>query len=186
VSHLSSLFRRRRVQRRLTTGQLARLLGYGNVSKGSNRITSFEATGKVAPDLLARLAEVLEIGPDEIRQAAYEDYEDWLAWTSEPVRPHIVMRLMACVYQRVQLPDDALTGEAAEAFATAVAREKKMRTWLVLSRRVSVYFDAEGSKGGRIEATPEMPCEPYAMIGGKRVQFEFGGVVLRQIDEPGS
>jgi len=187
VNHLGEFFRRRRTEKGLSLGKAARLLGYTNVTKGSNRIQSFESGGKVAPDLLGRLAEVLEINPDEIRQRVAEDYRDWLAWANEPIRPHVVVRLLACVYQRIQLPDDALLGEAAEAFAAAVARDKKMRAWLVLSRRVSVYFDAEGRKGGRIEATPEVPCEPFAVIGGKRVQFDFGGgLKLRPIDGPGS
>ena len=92
---------------------------------------------------------------------------------------------MACVYQRVQLPDDALDPEAAEAFAANIAREKKMRAWLVLSRRVSIYFDMDGNRRGRIEATPEMPCEPFAVVGGHRVQFDLdAGVAVRPIDGP--
>ena len=67
-----------------------------------------------------------------------------------------------------------------------VARERKLKVCLVLSRRVSVWFDTEGRESGRSEATPEMPCEPYATIGGKRVQFHFGGGTgLRPIDGPG-
>jgi hypothetical protein len=61
-----------------------------------------------------------------------------------------------------------------------------MKVCLVLSRRVSVWYDAEGNRVGRTEATPESPCAPYAVIGGKRVQFDFGGgAVLRPIDEVG-
>jgi hypothetical protein len=101
------------------------------------------------------------------------------------MRPYVVVRLLACVYQRVQLPDDSLNPDEAEAFASKVAREKKMRAWLVLSRRASVEFDAEGKKRGRLEATPEMPCEPFVVIGGTRFQFDIGGDVLRPIDEPG-
>lgn len=60
-----------------------------------------------------------------------------------------------------------------------------MRTWLVLSRRASIQFDEAGRRSGRVEATPETPCEPYAVIGGRRVQFNFGGGVgLRPIVEP--
>jgi hypothetical protein len=34
--------------------------------------------------------------------------------------------------------------------------------------------------------SPDVPCERFAAIGGKRVQFNFsGGAVLRPIDEPG-
>jgi transcriptional regulator with XRE-family HTH domain len=186
VSHLGDFFSRRRNEKKLSLGQVARLLGYSNLSRGANRIQAFEGGGKAHPDLLGKLAELLEVGPDEIQQHMYEDYKDWLAWANEPVRPYVVVRLMACVYQWVQLPDDALDPEGAEAFAADVAREGQMRAWLILSRRVSVEFDVEGNKRGRLEATPETPCEPYAVIGGKRVQFDFGGgMSLRSLDEPG-
>jgi hypothetical protein len=126
------------------------LLGYQNLVKASSRIQKFEAGGKVSPDLLAGLSSTLEVTPDEIRKSLTEDYRSWMAWANEPIRPYAVLRFMSCVYQRVELPDDAL------------GREYK-----------------------RLEATPELPCEPYAVIGGKRVQFDFDrSSVLRPIDEP--
>lgn len=147
------------------------------------RIRDFEGGGKVHPALLGNLADVLGVGPDEIRRLVAEDHADWLAWADEPIRPYVVVRLMACVYQRIQLPDDALDPEAAEAFASNVARERKMRAWLVLSRRVSVGFDEAGGRRGRLEATPEMPCEPFAKVGGHRVQFDFDrGVAVLPIE----
>jgi hypothetical protein len=92
---------------------------------------------------------------------------------------------MACVYQRAQLPDDALTIEMAKDHAARLARENKRMVWLVLSRRVSIRFDATGKADLPGEATPDMPCQPYLVIGGKRVNFDFtGGNVLCQIDEP--
>ncbi len=186
MSHLGDLFRARRAGRGLTIGQLARLVGYTNVTRGCNRIRGFEAGGKVAPDLLSKLAEALGVTPAEIQRALGEDYRDWLAWAEEPVRPHLVVRSMACVYQRVELPDDALDPGAAGSFASRLAVERKLKVCLVLSRRLSVWYDATGAECGRAEATPEMPCEPYAVIGGRRVQFDFGGAdVLRPIDEPG-
>jgi transcriptional regulator with XRE-family HTH domain len=186
VSHLGECFRKRRTEKNLSLGQVARLLGYQNVSKGANRIQAFEGGGKVAPDLLGKLAEVLEIGSDEIRQRVYEDYKDWLAWASEPVRPYVVVRLMAAVYQRVDLPDDSIEFEKAEAFAADLARGRRMKVCLVLSRRVSIWYDAEGKEAGRLEATPQLPCEPFMTIGRRRVQFDFdGGVELRPIDGPG-
>jgi hypothetical protein len=49
---------------------------------------------------------------------------------------------------------------------------------------LSIGYDATGAEYKRLEATPELPCEPYAVIGGKRVQFDFdGSCVLRLIDE---
>jgi hypothetical protein len=187
MSHLGKFFRQRRVERNLDLGPLARLLGFTNLSRGANRIQVFEGGGKVMPDLLAKLAEVLEIGPDEIRQKVAEDYRDWLAWANEPVRPHVVVRLLACVYQRVELPEEALEPEAVRAFASRSAVERKLRVCLVLSKRVSVWFDAMGRECGRTEATPEMPCEPFAVIGGKRIQFDFGGggVGPHPVNQPG-
>jgi transcriptional regulator with XRE-family HTH domain len=108
VSHLSSLFVKRRVERGLNTSQLARLLGYQNLAKASNRIQRFESGGKVSPDLLARLSSALEITADEIRESLTEDYRTWMAWANQPSRPYLVLRFMSCVYQRVELPDDAL------------------------------------------------------------------------------
>jgi transcriptional regulator with XRE-family HTH domain len=186
VSHLSSLFSRRRAEQGLTTVELARMLGYRNVTKGCNRIGRFEEGGKVAPDLLAGLSDILGISPDEIRQSLGEDYREWLTWANEPVRPYVVLRYMACVYSRVELPDETLAPEAAELFASDLARERKMMVCLVMSRRLSIGFDSTGKEYKRLVATPEMPCEPYALIGGKRVQFDFtGGDILRPIEEPG-
>jgi hypothetical protein len=161
-------------------------LGYLSISKGANRIQALGSGGKIAPNLLGKLAEVLEIGPDEIHQEAFNDYENWLAWANEPVEPYMVVRLLAAVYQRIELPDDALGPEKAEAFAANIARERGLKVCLVLSRRVSVCYDVEGREYGRMRATPDLPCEPYAVIGGKRVEFDFGGSGLKPIDWPGS
>jgi hypothetical protein len=59
MTHLCKLFRARRVEKGLSPRQLAELAGYKNVNKGTTRIQPFESSGKVAPDLFAK------IGPDE-------------------------------------------------------------------------------------------------------------------------
>jgi transcriptional regulator with XRE-family HTH domain len=183
MNHLGKLFRARRVKKGLSFHQLAALVGYGNLNKGSNRIQRFESGGKILPDLFAKLASILEVNPDEISRSLAEDYQEWLSWANEPIRPYVVMRLMACVYQQSQLPDDALTIEAAKDHAARLARDSKKMVWLVLSRRVSIGFDETGKEGLPIEATPNMPCVPHLIIGGKRVQFDFtGGNTLRQIE----
>ena len=185
MNHLGKFFRARRVEKGMSLRELAALAVYQNLNKGTNRIQRFESGGKVTPDLFAKLATILEVSPDEVRRLLAEDHKEWLLWATVPIRPYIVSRLMACVYQRIQLPDDALSTEAAKDHAANLARDSKKMVWLVLSRRISIRFDATGKADIPAEATPEMPCEPFLVIGGKRVHFDFtGGNVLRQIDEP--
>jgi hypothetical protein len=101
------------------------------------------------------------------------------------MRPYVVIRHLACIYQRIELPDDALDPEAAEVFAARLARERNRMVCLVLNRRLSIVFDATGSEFQRLEATPEMPCEPYVEIGGRRCLFNFSGdESVRPIDQP--
>ena len=187
MNHLGKFFRARRNEKGLSLRQLAALAGYKNLNRGTNRIQRFEdGGGRIAPDLFAKLTSILEVTPEEVRRSLDEDYQEWLSWANVPIRPYLVSRLMACVYQQVQLPDDALSTEAAKDYAARLARESKRMVWLVLSRRISIRFDATGKEDLPLEATPEMPCVPYAIIGGKRVNFDFtgGGIVLRQIDQP--
>ena len=84
--------------------------------------------GEVQPGLLDSMPEVLEASHEEIRQRAYEDDKDRLAWASEPIRPYVVVRLLATVYQRAEFLDDALDPEAAEAFAANVAQGGGLRS----------------------------------------------------------
>src|ERR687894_225055 len=127
MSHLGDYFRNRRIAWKLTLSQVARLIGYQNLSRGCNRIKAFEAGGKAHPDLLDKLAKVLEVGPEEVRQRIAEDYRDWLAWANELIRPYMVVRILACVYQRVELPDEALSPMVAEAFAADLARDRQFK-----------------------------------------------------------
>jgi Helix-turn-helix domain len=185
VSHLGGHFRRRRNERGVSLGQLAGIVGYQNLSRGPNRIHKCESAGKVAPDLFARLASALEISPDQVRALAAEDYGEWLAWANEPMRPYVVIRHLACIYQKIELPDDALDPEAAEVFAACLARERNRMVCLVLNRRLSIGFDATGNESQRLEATPEMPCEPHVEISGRPCHFSFsGGELLRPIVPP--
>ena len=66
-----------------------------------------------------------------------------------------------------ELPDEVRSVEEAERYASEFARERQMRVCLVLSRRVSVWFDEQGSFQFATEAVPGgEPNEPYMKIGG--------------------
>jgi hypothetical protein len=76
--------------------------------------------------------------------------------------------------------------ESAEAYASRLARERRLQVCLVLSRRITVYIDMNGDIIVRQEATLDVPCAPYRVVGGRKVHFGFvGGEVLRPIDELG-
>ena len=61
MSHLGKFFRTRRIEKGLSLRQAATLAGYKNLNKGTNRIQKFEAGGKIAPDLFAKLVSILEV-----------------------------------------------------------------------------------------------------------------------------
>jgi len=178
-SHLGTYFRRTRLAKGLKLGPLARQVGYRNVSKGCRRITAFEDTGKITPELLAKLAAVLEIEDaviEELRDADRRAYQEWL---SEPVKPYTVVRLMAAVYSRVDLPEDVQSQHEAEEFAAGLARKHRLRVCLVWSRRTSIYFAADGSLEGITEAAPA----PVMKIGGKKclLKIDEGGIGLERV-----
>lgn len=67
-----------------------------------------------------------------------------------------------------------------EQFASAFARERKWRVWLVLSKRTRVWFDEKGARTGVTEDTFEESFEPYMRIGGKKFVLgllDGGGLV---------
>ncbi len=48
MNHLGKFFREPRIEKGMSLRQLAAILGYANLNKGSNRIQKFESGGKVA------------------------------------------------------------------------------------------------------------------------------------------
>ena len=60
-THLSQHFQNRRLEMGLSLTQLAKLVGYANVSKGHRKIDTFERTGVCHPALFAKLTAALGI-----------------------------------------------------------------------------------------------------------------------------
>jgi transcriptional regulator with XRE-family HTH domain len=121
MSQLGKFFRARRAEKGLSFHKLAEMAGYKNLNKGSNRIQRLESGGKVTLDMFTTLVSILEVNPDEVRRTLASDYDEWLSWANVPIRPYMVSRLMPCVYQQSQLPDDALSILAAKAHVGARA-----------------------------------------------------------------
>jgi transcriptional regulator with XRE-family HTH domain len=180
-NHLGDYFKEQRDKRGLSLGQLARLLGYRNVSKGSNRIARLEREGAASEDLLLHLAEALGIDLATVERLLERDRQErlreWEEWVNEPVPMRLIVRYLPAVYGRVALPEGVTTPEQAEKFARAYARQHGRRVCLALSRRLSVWINKEGRVEARTEATPDAPNTPYMRLrgSGQRFLLNFGG-----------
>jgi transcriptional regulator with XRE-family HTH domain len=190
MTKLAEHFRQTRLARGLRLGDLARRLGYKNVGKGANRINTFERGGRIHKDLFAKLAVALGIDSETVDRLVEEDrrqfFAEWNAWANEPIRPHLVVRLMAAVYTIHPLPDEIQTVEQAEAYAADFARGKKMHCCLVLSRRLSVWIGDDGSFSGVTEAVPGEANVPYMCLGKKPFLIKplDHGMALQQVVWP--
>jgi transcriptional regulator with XRE-family HTH domain len=177
-NYLGSYFREQRLQQGLSLGQLARLIGYCNVSKGANKIVSFEREGVISEELLARLAEALAIDfatvETLIDQDRQEYLQEWEMWVIEPVPMQLIAKIIPAVYARVQLPETVTTREQGEAFACAYAKEHRRQVCLAVSRRLSIWIDKEGQVYARTEARPDSPNVPFMRLRGSGRRFWFG------------
>ena len=168
TTHLSRYFKKIGKEKGLRLGEVARTLGYRNVSKGARRVDTFETTGDIKEHLFKKLAAVLEIDEKTVNGLLQEDLADWLKWANEPIKPYLVVRLMPAFYTQGELPDEVRSVEDAERYAGEFAKERRLQVCLVLSRRVSVYFDDDGSFRYASEAVPGGgPNEPCMRIGGR-------------------
>ena len=120
-----------RVRKEIRLSELASLVGYRNISKGVNRSHRFESEGIVGEDLLARIAEVLEIPRSKIdelkeleRQENYRRFDECVA-QSDP--PHLIIRLIPGVYRREWVPSSVPTVQL-EHYAAAKALETQKQT----------------------------------------------------------
>ena len=177
-TNLSRYFQQKRLDRSLKPGQLARLAGCVNFPKNGNRIRTFELSGSIGQELFERIAAVLEIAPATIDQLVEQDrsefFQAWLAWVSEPIKPYLVIRLMAAIYSSRAVPPEITTMEEAEEWASGIAGEIKKRCCLVWSRRISSWFSEDGTLTQRTEAVPGEPNMPWIKVGGKGPAFLFG------------
>lgn len=176
--------------RGLKPKQLARLAGCVNVPKNGSRIRSFELSGNIGQELFEKVAAALEIDAGTIEQLVEQDrrefYEAWLAWANEPIKPYLVIRLIAAVYSSRSVPPEITTMEEAEKWGSAIAEEIKKQCCLVWSRRISPWFSEDGTLTQRTEGVPDEPNTPWIKIGGRGPAFVFGDDLasVRRVDWP--
>jgi len=175
-NRVGAFLKAERLKLDLSLGQLARLVGYRNLSKGARRITALEQTGMGKVDLLLHVAEALNLDWLTVERLMEQDYQErlheWERWANEPVPMCLVVRLMAAVYVRKVLPEAVTTPEQAEAWACEFARLHRWRVCLILSRRQSLWLSADGLVEARTEAKPDQPNMPFMEVGGRRFLLE--------------
>jgi transcriptional regulator with XRE-family HTH domain len=175
VNNLGNFFHEPRLSQNISLGQLARLVGYRNVSKGANRVARFERDGTATEDLLETLAAALGIDIATvdrlIEQDSQEELRAWEEWVSEPVPMRLIVKYLPAVYGTVPLPQEITTPEQAEPFACEYAKQNRRKVCLALSRRHSVWIDKDGQVYARTEATPDDPNVPYMRLKGSRTRF---------------
>lgn len=175
ANNLGNFFHEQRIRHGLSLGDLARLVGYRNVSKGANRIARFERFGTVREDLLAALADALGIELQTVESLIDQDRQEhlraWEEWVSEPVPMCLIVRYMPAVYGTVKLPEEITTHEQAETFACEYAKQHRRKVCLALSRRHSVWIDGEGQVYARTEASPDDLNVPFMRLKGNTERF---------------
>ena len=175
TSHLGKYVRRQRERQGLNRGQLARSLGYRNISKGVRRILDLETQGSCAARLWARVQDVLGLDQSDIEHAASQDWADYQAWLDQPVPMELVLKLIPAVYLNVRLPAEARSDEVkAETYACEVAEARKLKACLVVSRRLSIWINEKGEVYSRTSPSLDRANRPYMELGRKRFLLGVG------------
>ena len=89
-THMAKHFQQRRIEMHLSLTQLARMVGYMNVSKGYRKIDEFERTGRCHPNLFAKLAVTLGVDGATVSRLRYADYKDWIRTPANPPTPYLL------------------------------------------------------------------------------------------------
>jgi transcriptional regulator with XRE-family HTH domain len=188
ATHLSTYFRQQRLQLGLRLGDVARRMGYKSIDGTANKIILFEERGDILADLFEKLAAVLSIDEATIQRLIERDrrefVERWNKWADEPITPHLVVRVIPGTYFEEEIAEGVRTTEAMEEYAADYARRMHKKVWLVLSRRLTIYFKEDGTKDVQ-KAVPGRCNSPYMCLGGSKQKFIFtGGMQMRPLNEP--
>lgn len=192
ATRLSQHFKQCRLAKGLRVSELARRCGYRNLSKGSRRINDFEASGGIDERLFVKLANILEIDEETIAWLAEQDQAEflrnWNEWADQPIRPHVIVRAIPGFMVSPKIPPGVTTQEEMEAFASRIAEQHKKKVWLVMSRRVSIYFNESAAARSVIHAKPGQSNCPYMTLKGSKKKFLFtggdSGLGIKPLNEP--
>ena len=189
ATNLSNYFRQQRLRLGLRPGDVARRMGYKSIVGAANKIVMFEERGDIRPDLFEKLRAALEIDETTIQQLLEQDHrafiQQWNEWANQPIEPHLIFRALPGVYFEQEISEGVETPEEMEQYAAEFAGRMHKKVWLVLSRRLSIFFDEDGTKKEVREAAPGELNSPYMQVGNSRQKFIFSdGMGMRPLTEP--
>ncbi|MBN9519773.1 helix-turn-helix domain-containing protein [bacterium] len=168
-----------RGERGWSLAEVARRLGYTNISKCANKVLRLEREGVADDHFVRRLAAVLGISDGVVAYLCRADrlaYERaWREWADQPVPVRVVVRAVPGFMVELAVTVDVTRPEEVVAFGRAYAARHHKKVFVVLSRRRTVGITESGEIDGTFEATPESdPC-PGMSVGRVKFLFRLGG-----------
>ena len=168
-NHLGDYLRGKREGLGLRRSEVALLLGYENLNKGSRRVHSVEEGRWISRDFLLRLMDLLQIEPQVVQDLIDRDCQEYVAawnrWADQPTPMHAAVRYIPGFFAGIELPDDVTTPERAVAWAVETAKRLHRKVVLVVSRRVSWTIHEDGRADGPFNATPDGKGMPWMVLG---------------------
>ena len=86
TTNLSRFIKEERVKQGLNYAEVSKIMGYTNINRGMRRVIDLEREGIVHPDVLEKIADVLDLDQDYIdilikkdREDQEEEFEKWLS-----------------------------------------------------------------------------------------------------------
>ena len=157
-----------RLKKNLNTAELARLIGYKNVSKGMNRIVDLERENIIIPEVLVKIVKALNLDHSYVNSLVEKnrekDKKDFEQGLSEPIEMYYVMRIIPAIYVSYELPTNINSENEAVKFVAEIAKEKHKKCRLVLSRKDKIYIDEDGEIEGRFETKFGDEDYPYLRV----------------------
>ena len=175
TNYLGEWFWARRAERQWSLAEVARRLGYANISKACNKLVRFEREGVVDHEFLHKLATVLGISVGVVRYLIRQDrlayLRAWEEWVEQPTPISIAMRAVPGFIVGMPLPADVTTRDQAVAYGQALAARWHKKVFVTLSRKETVGITETGEINGHFHARPDSDPTPYMGLG--RVKFLF-------------
>lgn len=97
----------------------------------------------------------------------------WNDWVNQPIKPYLVVRMKWGFYVKQDLPAEVETSDDIRSYASSVAKRLNKKLCLVMSRRISMWYEEDGTCEKFTEAQPGTPNVPTMRVSGSNKDFTF-------------